>query len=132
MCPRLVQSPDDLRTTVRVFDDQPDGILAVVFLPIGLAALFVQLMNAAFGSPDDVVGFPEEYVAYGLANLAVLITLYALLDEEVRAAVFPTGELSRSEALATLGAFVGSLVLFRALTTANDTLGIEMRGLAYA
>jgi membrane protease YdiL (CAAX protease family) len=120
------------RPGVQPLADRSWLVLGVAVVPVVVTSLLFVVHSLATGTPQEAYGLPMAYLLYGLANVAVVVGLYAFLSPADRSAVFRFRRPSGHELLWAAGAFPVGLGVFVAVDRIMAGLGYQVRGLSYS
>ncbi|WP_170977466.1 CPBP family intramembrane glutamic endopeptidase [Halorussus salinisoli] len=106
---------------------------------VGAAAAAMPVVVVAFAVVGGLTGtgpnefdVPTVFLVYGLANLAVVASTYAVLSPAERRAAFPFRRPTARELLAVVAAFVVGLGVFPVTTTVTSAFGYEVGDFSYS
>lgn len=94
--------------------------------------VFFIIHSVVTGTPHAAYGLPMAYLIYGLANIATVGGLYALLSGDEREAVFRFARPSVTELSWAVAAFVVGLGVYQLTSRVSAGLGYELQGLSYS
>ena len=105
-------------------------VFAIAVLPVPLTALFFTALRIL--GIGGSYGLPTAYLVYGVANLLTVGTLYAVLSDAERRAVFRFAWPSARQVGWAIAAFMIGLGVFEATSAVSAAFGYELQGLSYS